>query len=67
MTDEDRAGPLAELPDLSGLNLSQVRLLGHSVLDNCLRRVVAEADSATQVIAGFEAVIETRLPMRPEP
>lgn len=67
MKDDDLVGPLAELPDLSGLDLSQVRLLGHSVLDNCLRRIVAEADSATQVIAGFEAVIETRPPMRPEP
>jgi FXSXX-COOH protein len=58
MDEEDMAGPLAELPDLSGLTLVQVRRLGDSVLDNCLRRVVAEADSGTEVIAGFEAVMD---------
>lgn len=59
MDDESLAGPLAELPDLSGLTLAQVRQLGNSALENCLRRVVEEADSTTQVIAGHDAFIDT--------
>lgn len=58
MEDEDLAGPLAELPDLSGLTLNEIRRLGESALDNCLRRIVAEADSATSVIAGHDAFID---------
>jgi FXSXX-COOH protein len=67
MDADGAVGPTAELPDLSELPPIDEDRLGDSVLANSLRRVLACSNDVTDVIAGFNSVIEGSSAKRAEP
>ncbi|MGH3693653.1 MAG: FxSxx-COOH cyclophane-containing RiPP peptide [Pseudonocardiaceae bacterium] len=48
----------ADLVDLSGLSLADLRELDDSVLAHALRRILADAERPEEAVAAFESYID---------
>lgn len=56
--DGDIAEELPPLIDLTQVSLDQLRALDNPVLSASVRRILAEIDSPSEVIAGFQSSID---------
>ena len=45
------------LVDLTQVSLHQLSMLGYSVLERSLQRLLAEADNPSEVMAGFQSSV----------
>lgn len=53
----DDDGPVSDLVDLAGFSLAEVCALPESVLGRSLLRILDEADSSGEPVAGFQSAI----------